>query len=344
MTLSLPDAQNLAALSQGMNAEQTTELLELLVSGTLAVEEGAGLLQAWAARGETGIELAAAVRFLRSKAVPVPVAEPGFDLCGTGGSGLERYNVSTTVAFVCAAAGLPVAKHGNRGSKRPNGSFDLLEALGVPFELSPAQEAQLQKETGVCFIFARTHHPAVGKVVPYRKAAGGRTIFNLAGPLSNPAAIKHQIIGTINEDTAKIVAQALSELKSEGAFVVYGEPGIDEISVTGKTGTLLVTPEGTSPGSFEQPTHPGLDYASLPHGDAEENKQTFMELLEGKETGPLLDMVCENAGAALDLWAGRVPSYGGPGAATARQLIESGAALRAFEKHRKLAQRLAQES
>lgn len=340
MTLSLPDAQHLASSAHGMDSEQTTQLLELLVSGTLGVEEGAGLLQAWAARGETGTELAAAVRFLRGKAIQVPVAQAGFDLCGTGGSGLERYNVSTTVAFVCASAGIPVAKHGNRGSKRPNGSFDLLEALGVPFELTPTQEAELQKETGVCFIFARSHHPAVGKVVPYRKAAGGRTIFNLAGPLSNPAEIKHQIIGTINEATAKIVAAALAELKSEGAFVVYGEPGIDEISVTGNTGTLLVTPQGTTPGVFDQPTHPGLDYTTLPHGDAAENKTTFMELLEGKETGPLLDMVCENAGAALDLWAGRAPSYGGPGALEARRLIAAGETLRAFEKHRALAQKL----
>ncbi len=341
MPLAFSDAQPLAALSSGMTSEQTKQLLELLVSGTLELNEGASLLKTWSERGETGTELAAAVQFLKSHAVSVPVSTPCFDLCGTGGSGLERYNVSTTVAFVAAAGGLPVAKHGNRGSQRPNGSFDLLEALEIPFELSPAQEAQLQRETGLCFIFARTHHPAVGKVVSYRKAAARRTIFNLAGPLSNPANIQHQIIGTTNVATAKIVASALLELGSEGALVVYGEPGIDEISVTGQTGTLYVTPQGIIPGAFTTPTHPGLDYSILPHGDATENKTTFLNLLSGIERGPLLEMVCQNAGAALDLWAGRVPTYNGEGSHTARALIAGGRAMETFEKHRQLAQALA---
>jgi anthranilate phosphoribosyltransferase len=268
MTLSAADALALAQKAGGMNAEETTALLSLLVTATLEEQEGAGLLKAWAARGESGVELAATVRFLREKAVTVPVATPCFDLCGTGGSGLTRYNVSTTVAFIAAAAGVPVAKHGNRGSRRPNGSFDLLDELGVAFELPPEKEAELQKESGVCFIFARTHHPAVGKVVPYRKAAACRSIFNLAGPLANPASIKHQIIGTVNEATALVVADALGELSTEGALVVWGEPGIDEISVTGKTGYLHVAPEGRKAGTFDQPSHPSLDYSKLPGGDA----------------------------------------------------------------------------
>lgn len=340
MSLAFSDAQTLAGLPTGMSAEETTKILELLVECTLDVDDGANLLRTWSERGETGTELAAAVRFLRSRAVTVPVSTPCFDLCGTGGSGLERYNVSTTVAFVAAAGGVPVAKHGNRGSQRPNGSFDLLEALEVPFELRPEQEAQLQKETGVCFIFARTHHPAVGKVVPYRKAAGRRTIFNLAGPLANPATIQHQIIGTINARTARIVADALFELGSAGALVVFGEPGIDEISVTGTTGTLHVTKSGIIEGAFTTPTHPDLDYSLLPHGDAQENKATFRDLLSGAEQGPLLDMVCQNAGAALDLWSGRVPEYNGEGSRRARSLIATGQAMETFEKHRTWAQKL----
>jgi anthranilate phosphoribosyltransferase len=341
MPITADDARLLASKPAGMSASETTELLELLISATLDVEDGAQLLKTWAGRGETGVELAATVRYLRDKAVSVPVAAPCFDLCGTGGSGLTRYNVSTTVAFVAAAAGVPVAKHGNRGSRRPNGSFDLLEALNVPFELSPAQEASLQKETGVCFIFARTHHPAVGKVVPYRKAAACRNIFNMAGPLANPAAIKHQIIGTVDEGTARVVANALSELKTEGALVVWGEPGIDEISVTGRTGYLHVAGAQTTAGSFTTPAHPELDYAKLPGGDAPENAETFLKLLSGKETGPLLDMVCENAGAAIDLWNGESPSYGGAGAAEARQLIAEGVVMKRFEAHRAFAQKLA---
>lgn len=340
MALSANDALALVRKNVGMSASETTLVLELLVQGSLAEATGADLLKSWAGRGETGTELAATVRFLREKAFQVPVKQPCFDLCGTGGSGRTRYNVSTTVAFIAAAAGVPVAKHGNRGSSRPNGSFDLLEALGIPFGLTVEQEAALQAETGVCFLFARTHHPAVGKVAPYRKAAACRSIFNLAGPLANPAAIKHQVIGTVNEVTARVVADAFLELSPEGALVVWGEPGIDEISVTGKTGYLHVTSSGIAAGAFETPTHPDLDYATLPGGDAEENKETFLALLQGKEKGPILDMISENAGASIDLWEGRSPRYGGEGSEKARSLIKSGAALGVFERHRRAAQEL----
>lgn len=340
MTLSANDALALVRKTEGMTANETTAVLELLVQASLEEATGAALLKSWAARAETGKELAATVRFLRERAIQVPVRQACFDLCGTGGSGRTRYNVSTTVAFIAAAAGVPVAKHGNRGSSRPNGSFDLLEALGIPFEFTAEQEADLQAETGVCFLFARTHHPAVGKVVAYRKAAGGRSIFNLAGPLANPAHIKHQVIGTVDEKIGRVVADALVELSPLGALVVWGEPGIDEISVTGNTGYLRVSSSGISAGAFATPTHPGLDYATLPGGDAEENKQTFLALLEGRERGPILDMICENAGASIDLWEDRLPAYGGEGSKKARALILSGAALRAFEQHRAAAQKL----
>jgi anthranilate phosphoribosyltransferase len=337
-----PTFDQAAALTERpMSVEETTQVLEILLSATLGEDQGGQLLSSWAARGETATELAATVRFLRQRAVTVPLKTPCFDLCGTGGSGLARFNVSTTVAFIAAAAGIPVAKHGNRGSKSNNGSFDLLEALQIPFELGPEQEVKLQAQTGLCFLFARTHHPAVGKVVPYRKAAGRRTIFNLAGPLANPASIRKQIIGTIDEKTAHVLAEALVELQTEAALVVWGEPGIDEISVTGKTGLLHVTAGKITHLEFAEPTHPGLDYSVLPQGSAEQNKDTFLALLSGKHTGPLLDMVAINAGAAIDLWEGRAPAYRGRGAAHAAELIRSGAALRTFEEHRHAAQALA---
>ncbi len=323
-----------------MDREQTTLILDLLLSGTLEENDGGTLLRTWAARGETGGELAATVRYLQKQAIRVPVKVPCFDLCGTGGSGLTRFNVSTTVAFVVAAAGIPVAKHGNRGSRKPNGSFDLLEALEIPFDLSPENEARLVEETGVCFIFARTHHPVVGRAVPYRKAAGGRSIFNLAGPLANPVHISRQIIGTIDESTAKVVAAALSELETDGALVVFGEPGIDEISVTGNTGYLLVDRQGIKSGTLSTPPHPGLAYASLPGGTAQENAPHFLALLRGEEQGPLYSMVCENAGAAIDLWRGEPPRLGGKGSEEARSLLASGAVRDVFEKHRALARKL----
>lgn len=340
MALPFSVALDLVSRASGMESAETRECMSLLLEGGLGDEEGGALLRAWSDRGETGIELAAAVRFLRERAVSIPIDQPCFDLCGTGGSGLTRYNVSTTVAFVAAAAGVPVAKHGNRGSRAPNGSFDLLEALEVPFTLSPENEALLLRETGVCFVFARTHHPAVGKAVGARKAAGGRTVFNLAGPLANPAPISRQIIGAVNEKTANVVAEALLELETEGALVVFGEPGIDEISVTGQTGYVQVSREGVARGVLTGPPHPHLDYSALPGGNADENARLFFSLLEGRETGPLLSMVCENAGAALDLWRGAPPQLGGPGAREARRLIESGAVLETFLKHRKRAQDL----
>lgn len=340
MLLTFDDALALAKKSSGMTAEETVHVLELLTSATLDENEGGEILKAWAGRGETGVELAATVRHLKQHAVQVPVEQECFDLCGTGGSGLSRYNISTTVAFLAAAAGVPVAKHGNRGSHAPNGSFDLLERLEIPFDLSPEKEAQLLAGTGLCFLFARTHHPTVGKVVPYRKVAGRRTIFNLAGPLANPAKIKHQIIGTVDEATALVVSDALHELQSEGALVVWGEPGIDEISVTGRTGFFSVGPQGREAGTFETPTHPGLAHEDVPGGNAEENAKLFMNLLEGKEEGPLLDMLCINAGAAIDLWKGKPPSYEGDGAKMARTLIADGSALATFEAHRSFAQKL----
>lgn len=344
MSLSYTQAVKLCASPAGMSSAETTNVLELLVSRTPSESEGALLLSTWAARGETGVELAAAVRFLKNACVPVPVEQGCFDLCGTGGSGLARYNVSTTVAFVAAAAGVPVAKHGNKGSRQPNGSFDLLEVLEVPFDLSPEAEVRLQRESGICFLFARTHHPTVAQVVSYRRKAGGRSIFNLAGPLSNPAPIKKQLIGTIDERTALVMAAGLQELGSEGALIVWGEPGIDEISVTGTTGYLQVGSGGIQGGHFKTPTHPDLDYSKLPGGDAKENADIFLKLLHGEHKGPLLDMVCVSAGAAIDLWNGGPPSYEGPGAKEARQLIESGEALICFEEHRVLAQRLRSES
>ncbi|NRA37776.1 MAG: anthranilate phosphoribosyltransferase, partial [Planctomycetes bacterium] len=193
--LDFAQAQKLSAQTGGMDAVQTVELLELLMSGSLEDAQGAELLVNMAERGETAVEVAAWVSALREKAVACPFPQNCLDVCGTGGSGLSRFNVSTTVAFICAAHGIPVAKHGNRGSQRANGSFDLLDVLGIPFDFNGEQLKSVLEQTNLCFLFARSMHPAVGKVVPYRKAAGRRSIFNLAGPLANPADISHQIIG-----------------------------------------------------------------------------------------------------------------------------------------------------
>ena len=327
----------------GMTQEQTQVVLHHLMDGSMTPEHGAEVLIAWSERGETGAELAAVVEGLLAKAVHIPIPG-GMDLCGTGGSGLGRYNVSTTTAFVLAAAGIPVVKHGNKGSKAPNGSFDLLEALGVPFQLPVHQLVKLQAETGVCFLFARAVHPAVAAVAPARKLAGARvkrTIFNLAGPLANPCRPKRQLIGVTDERTAHVVADAIKRLGSERALVVRGHPGIDEVSITGPTHVWDVQGGHIHHSIIERIHQHGLDHAHLPCGDAVHNAAIFHRMLSGDERGPLLDMVCANAGAALDCWHDRKVLSDSVGFDQAKELIASGKAKQAFTRHLTLAKQLA---
>jgi anthranilate phosphoribosyltransferase len=340
MTLHLADARAAIDRPTGMSAAEVSQLLNLLLSGTLNAEVGAQLLTAWAVRGETATELATVVQSLLTHAVHIPVSEPCFDLCGTGGSDLTRYNVSTTVAFVLAAIGVPVAKHGNRGSKRPNGSFDLLDALGVPFALPPKHLATLFEETGVCFLFARSMHPAVATVAPMRKLVAGRTIFNLAGPLANPCKPRRQVVGVVKDATAQVVAGALHHLGVEHAIVVKGHPGLDEVSITGPSHLWEVAHGRTHHRIIEHFHHHGLDHADLPGGDADVNASLFAELLQGRHQGPLLDMIIANAALALDCWR-QSPNPGDQETfREVREAIAKGLAWNKYQAHKQLAEHL----
>ena len=317
-----------------MSAEETREALALLMSGTVSVDDGAALLETWATRGETPDELMAVVQTLLSRATGPITSRRCLDIVGTGGSGLTRYNISTTSAFALAAAGVPVAKHGNKGSSRPNGSFDLLEALGVPFNLPPAALDRLLSETGVCFLFARNLHPAMAAVAPMRRQCPRRTVFNLAGPLANPWRPCRQLIGCSRTHTAEVVAETATRLGLERALVVVGHPGIDEISVVGPTERWLVQRGQVHKDLFRGPE--SGDNSDLPGGDAHENAGIFHRLLDGSERGLLFQMVLANAGAALNLWHDR--SIDDPtGIATVRDVFASGAVRKVFEQHRSLA-------
>lgn len=339
MDLSFAQARQLIDQPRGMDEEAVRRLLALLLAGRLAPEQGGELLGRWRERGETGEELAFLVRALWERATPVLAGGPCLDLCGTGGSGLSRFNVSTAAAFLLADAGVRVAKHGNRGSLRPNGSFDLLEALGVPIALPPPALTQVLRETNLCFLFARALHPAVGAAAPYRKAAGGRTIFNLAGPLANPCRPTRQIIGAAQARTAETIAAALVALGTERALVVCGEPGIDEISVSGTTCWIEICRGQVRRGSWRHPTL-AVAYATLPGGDAAENARTFAALAEGHAAPALQAMVVANAAAALDLWQDR-PVFADDATATAllARLADGGLA-RAYARHRAVARAL----
>jgi anthranilate phosphoribosyltransferase len=337
-SMTLARALELARRPAGMSAAEATELLEALLAGAFAAVDAAMVLVAMAERGETSTELAAFVRGLLARAV-TPVVAPSIDVCGTGGSGLARYNVSTTVAFILAAAGIPVAKHGNKGSRRPNGSFDLLDGLGIPYALSAESLARLHRDTGICFLFARALHPAVAAVAPARKAAGRRTIFNLAGPLANPCRPTVQLIGTIDARTSAVVASALVDLRCPRACVAWGEPGIDELSIIGTSHLCF---SGDLAGAIDlAPTHPGLRYEAIPGGDAPENTGLFEGLLNGSERGPLRDLVLLNAGAAIDLWQGRIPAPGSVGMQLADRLLAEGRVAAIVDRHRRLAVDLA---
>jgi len=340
--MTLERARELTAAAQGMSEAQTRALLELLMGGTLSPAEGGALLAAWNARGETGLELASLVRGLLERATVLALPGRILDLCGTGGSGLGRYNVSTTAAFVLAASGVRVAKHGNRGSVTANGSFDLLDALQVPFQLSPAGHATVLEHSGVCFLFARLMHPAVAAVAPYRKAAGRRTIFNLAGPLANPGRPQIQLIGVANWAQAEVLAEALERLGVERAVVVQGEPGIDEVSVSGETRWIEVRRQGAhhlrTRGSYRHAMH--FPYQELPSGTGPDNARQFAALLAGTGQPGLEAMVSANAAVALDLWHDRALFTTAAPLTAAREALRSGAVLAAFERHRRLAQEL----
>ncbi|MCE2889848.1 MAG: anthranilate phosphoribosyltransferase [Hyphomonadaceae bacterium] len=222
------------------------------------------------------------------------------DVCGTGGDGSHTLNISTAVSFVLAGAGLKVAKHGNRAMSSKSGAADVLEALGVKLELSPAQCAQALDEVGLVFLFAQAHHPAMRHVGPARRELGFRTIFNLLGPLSNPANAQRQLVGVFADDKRGPIAHALMSLGCESAWVVHGHGGLDELSLSGPTHVTALKDKTLS----ELEIHPsdlGLTTApleALKGGDAVYNARALRELLQG-ETGPYRDVVLLNAAAAL---------------------------------------------
>jgi anthranilate phosphoribosyltransferase len=331
-----------ARRTEGLYEAEATAALDAILAGTLSHEQGAELLVALRTRGETPCELAAWVRGLLARAARIDPGRAVCDIVGTGGSGRARYNASTTAAFVLAAAGIPVAKHGNKGSSRPNGSFDLLDALELPYQLPPAAHRQLLDDTGVCFLFARSMHPAVAAAAPMRKLAAQRvhgTIFNLAGPLANPARPRRALIGSALPRQAAVVAAAAHILGSERTLVACGHPGLDEVSVTGPTRLWEVDRDGVRDREMPCPTAVA-DEAAVMGGDAADNARTFLHLLSGDGTGPLADFVCANAAAAAAAWEGGDPADPHRLAAM-RAHLASGRARTAFERHRSAARRLA---
>ena len=282
----------------------TTEVcFAALMAGEWSEPEQAGFLVALRAKGETAAEVAAAARVLRSFAVPVATSRtPLIDTCGTGGDGAHTLNISTGAALVAAACGVAVAKHGNRSVSSRCGSADVLEALGVPLEMDPEKLGALLDAQGFAFLFAPRLHPAMRAVMPVRRALGVRTVFNLLGPLANPAGVRRQVVGVFSAAVLPLVAGALAELGAEHAWVVPGEDGLDELSVCAPTRVIEVRAGRIAGELVVDPAKLGIPRAAgaeLAGGEAAENAQRLRAILAGEERSPAADAVALNAAAAL---------------------------------------------
>lgn len=320
--------ETLEALLAGrdLDGETSERCLEALMAGEWSEAVQAAFLVALRAKGETATEVAAAARVLRRHAVPVEtVRQPLIDTCGTGGDGAQTLNISTAAALTAATCGAAVAKHGNRSVSSRCGSADVLEALGVPLELPPGVLGQLLDECGFAFLFAPRLHPAMRAVMPVRRELGIRTVFNLLGPLVNPAGVRRQLVGAYSPSVQELLAGALAELGAEHAWVVHSLDGLDELSVSAPTRVVEVR-AGRVTGEFSVDSRElGLwgPREGVAGGDAAANAARLHALLAGEERStPAAAAVALNAGAALVV-AG-VAATLADGVERARAALESG--------------------
>ncbi len=310
--------------SSPLSRETAAQAFADLLDGNVPEEAIASFLIGLTERGETSIEIAAAARALRDRMLPISAPIGALDVCGTGGDGHHTLNVSTAVSIVVASIGVPVAKHGNRAASSKAGAADTLEALGLDMERAGQNAEASLNDIGIAFLFAANHHPAMKRITPIRQRLGRRTIFNLMGPLANPAGVTRQLIGIARPDYAATYAAALEQLGTEAALVVSGEEGLDELSSAGPSiavGVGSVALPGTiTPEDAGLPRHP---ITAIRGGDPAHNAAALRRLLTG-ETGAYRDAVLLNAAAAL-IVAGSTATLPA-GVALAAETLDSGAA------------------
>lgn len=280
--------------------DEAGALFGRMLDGDITEAEISATLVELSDRGETAAEIAGAAAAMRARLIPIAAPPGAIDVCGTGGDGFHTLNVSTAVSLVVAACGVPVAKHGNRAASSKAGAADTLEALGLDLaKAGECAEATLA-DIGICFLFAGHHHPAMGRIMPIRRALGRRTIFNLMGPLANPARVSRQLIGIARPAYVPIYAEALAMLGTEHSFVVSGDEGLDELSLAGGNELAEIGPGGVAMRRVS-PADAGLATApveALRGGDALHNAAALRALLQG-EHGAYRDAVLFNAAAAL---------------------------------------------
>ncbi|HEY2757887.1 MAG TPA: anthranilate phosphoribosyltransferase [Pseudolabrys sp.] len=313
------------ATGASLTREESASAFDRMMSGEATPSQMGGLLMGLRVRGETVDEITGAVTTMRAKMLGVKAPADAVDVVGTGGDASGSYNISTCAAFILAGCGVPVAKHGNRALSSKSGAADVLQALGVKIDLNSEQVGTCIRDAGIGFMFAPAHHPAMKNVGPTRVELGTRTIFNLLGPLSNPAGVKRQMIGTFSRHWIEPMAQVLANLGSESIWVVHGSDGLDEITTSGATSvaelkdgnihTFDITPEDAG--------LPRTKPEALRGGDADHNARALLDVLKGKP-GPFRDVAVLNAAAAL-IVAGKAKDLK-DGAAIATKSIDSGEA------------------
>ena len=287
--------------SAPLSGEAAAIAFDLLFDADLLDEDISAFLVTMARRGETATEIAAAARAMRARMIPVGAPAGAIDVCGTGGDGHHTLNVSTAVGLVVAAAGVPVAKHGNRAASSKAGAADTLEALGLDLDRAAATAEATLADLGIGFLFAQNYHPALKRLGPIRRAIGERTIFNLMGPLANPANVRRQLVGIARPAYVPIYAQALAELGVDRAMIVSGDEGLDELSLAGGNDMAevrdhaLVAMHRIDAADLGLPTHP---VSAIRGGDAAYNAAALRALLQG-EKNAYRDAVLLNAAAAL---------------------------------------------
>lgn len=310
---------------QDMSERQARTIMDQTLEGDLGPERLAAFITALRAKGPHADELVGFARSMREHAAPLATDGDVLDNCGTGGAPRKAFNISTAAAFVVAADGVPVAKHGNRSVTRPSGSADVLERAGARLDLSPEQCGQVLDETGIAFLFAPAFHPAMRHAGPVRQALGIKTVFNLLGPLTNPAAAKLQVLGVYDAALVPLMAQALAELGCRSGYVVHGEPGYDEATPCGPVHCVRIQDGRAGSVTAMDPADAGLNPADgkdLAAVSGEKAPCLLREVLSGKASGPRLDAVAFNAGLALHA-AGRSPDVAA-GVGRARDIMDDG--------------------
>jgi anthranilate phosphoribosyltransferase len=327
-----------------MNYTESKAAFERLFSDQMSFEEAQGFLRDLFHRGESLDEIRAAVEVMRDHAVPLAIDEALqpklIDIVGTGGDKSHSFNISTTVSIVVAAAGGMVAKHGNRSITSKSGSADVLEALGISLELRPKEQVRLLEETGFCFLFAQKHHPAMKHIMPVRKSLDHRTVFNILGPLTNPAGVQKHFIGVYDPELAAVMAQVLARTGSSRSMVVCGDGRLDELALSGVSHVAMT--DGPHLKEFEiDPRTLGLKMApleALRGGEAPENARITEAILKNRATQPQRDVVLLNTAAALmtEGLAGDLQE----GLERAIEAIDSGAALKKCQQIAEVSQKL----